>query len=143
MSLVIIIIVVVVAFLLFYKNKRERNIFTDMENELHKEMKGLLFEGKSYEEHIELVASIMFSISLKKAGKRLTGSEMMKPSTLVRNMEVLNYISLYKSLKDTLEQVPNLVKYYGYGNDKDKIVQQVINSIMPFTISKLLKLKDI
>lgn len=68
---------------------------------------------------------------------------MMKPSTLVRNMEVLNYISLYKSLKDTLEQVPNLVKYYGYGNDKDKIVQQVINSIMPFTISKLLKLKDI
>lgn len=143
MSLVIIIIVVVVAFLLFYKNKRERNIFTDMENELYKEMKGLLFEGKSYEEHIELVASIMFSISLKKAGKRLTVSEMMKPSTLVRNMEVLNYISLYKSLKDTLEQVPNLVKYYGYGNDKDKIVQQVINSIMPFTISKLLKLKDI
>lgn len=143
MALVIIIIVVVVAFFLFYKNKRERNIFTDMENELYKEMKGLLFEGKSYEEHIELVASIMFSISLKKAGKRLTVSEMMKPSTLVRNMEVLNYISLYKSLKDTIKQVPNLIKDYGYGNDKEKIVQQVINSLMPFTVSKLLKLKDI
>ncbi len=102
MSLVIIIIVVVVAFLLFYKNKIERNIFTDMENELYKEMKGLLFKGKSYEEHIELVASIMFSISLKKAGKRLTVSGMMKPSTLVRNMEVLNYISHYTNRLKTL-----------------------------------------
>lgn len=143
MKIFIIILIIVIIFLFFTKKKKENNVFLEMENELQKEMKALLFEGKTYDEHIELVAFMIFSICLKKAGKRITVPEIIDPNTLMKNVEVLDYLALYESLKDTLKEAPHLIKVHGYGSNRERVTQQVLIELIPSTIVGLSKLKNI
>ncbi|TWP23171.1 hypothetical protein ETU10_08735 [Apibacter muscae] len=132
-----IIVVIIGIIILFNISKNSRN--KKLEEVLIKRLEKIIFGYYGSQEEINQLSKDIFIYCLNKSNKDISFEEISSLENLVRNLEVLDYLSLYKSLKETIQlatEKSNKIQVL----DTYQTAQNTFKVLTNFTTSKINKI---